>query len=244
MDDELTPQQEERVRRLLAEARHTEPMPADVADRLDRVIAGLAAEPDTAPTGAPVVRLAERRRRAGRLLLAAAAVVVGGVAVGQVVGGSGGSDEAMSGADSAADEERGLPAPDRARENALTDQPRGDSDGGDVPGAVAETLRSVSRLPAQRVRPGRFPADAARVRALATGRAKAQSTRRDAPYLSSGAATSCPPGAWGGGRYVRIGFGSRAGWMVFRPPRGGTQVAEVFLCGEDSPVRSATLPFE
>ena len=48
-DDELTPDQAERVRRLLAEARHTEPMPDDVAARLDRVIAGLADDPEARP---------------------------------------------------------------------------------------------------------------------------------------------------------------------------------------------------
>ena len=45
-EDALTPAEEERVRRLLAEARHTDPMPADVADRFDAVIGELAAERD------------------------------------------------------------------------------------------------------------------------------------------------------------------------------------------------------
>ena len=43
-DEALTPAQEERVRRLLADARHTAPMPAEVADRLDAVVRELAAE--------------------------------------------------------------------------------------------------------------------------------------------------------------------------------------------------------
>ena len=42
-DPELTPT-EEQVRRLLADARHTEPMPDDVAARLDGVLADLPDE--------------------------------------------------------------------------------------------------------------------------------------------------------------------------------------------------------
>ena len=41
---ELTPEQESEVRRLLAEARHDEPVPADVAARLDDVLADLTRE--------------------------------------------------------------------------------------------------------------------------------------------------------------------------------------------------------
>ena len=47
----LTPAQEEEVRRLLAEARHTEPMPPDVVARLDRVLDDLADEPGRARAG-------------------------------------------------------------------------------------------------------------------------------------------------------------------------------------------------
>ena len=77
-DDDLTPE-EEQVRRLLADARHTEPMPADVAARLDEVLAGLprdapgpgplqpaVADLDAAPAPAPRPHLAGRRRRGRR----------------------------------------------------------------------------------------------------------------------------------------------------------------------------------
>ena len=81
------------VRRLLADARHTEPMPADVAARMDDVLADLrqgssvtAEVPDAEPSPAPphpvVVSLAaQRRRRVAGMLVAAAAVVVGAVVV-------------------------------------------------------------------------------------------------------------------------------------------------------------------
>ena len=41
---ELTPAQAEEVRRRLADARHTDPMPEDVAARMDAVLAGLSRE--------------------------------------------------------------------------------------------------------------------------------------------------------------------------------------------------------
>ena len=58
------------------------------------------------------------------------------------------------------------------------------------------------------------------------------------------AATPCPPGAWGGGRYVRVVLDGESGWLVYRPPRGDTRVVDLFLCGTDSPERSATLPLD
>ena len=91
------PDPEDDVRRLLADARHTEPMPADVAARMDDLLAGLRpdspvapevpdAEPVPVSTPAPrhpaVASLAaQRRRRAAGMLVAAAAVVVGAVVV-------------------------------------------------------------------------------------------------------------------------------------------------------------------
>jgi len=244
MDDELTPQQTERVRRLLAESRHTEPIPDDVAARIDRALADAAA----APTGpaAPVVPLAQRRRRAGQLLLAAAAVVVGGVAVGQDVGDNSASDETAATDSSASSEAEGdeLPVPDRDghptdRKGALQ------SEDAPVPGAVADSQMTVSKLAAREIRSDRFAGDAERLRTLATA-------RRAAPYAGSAPPPAadlargdgCGPGVWGGGRYVRVVFDQEAGWLVYRPPRGGTQVVDLFLCGEDAPERSATLPFD
>jgi hypothetical protein len=85
------------VRRALADARHNDPMPADVSARLDRVLDGLNAERADA---APVVSLEARRRRryAARTLVAAAAVVVGGFGIDAMVGHhvTGGSSENAS----------------------------------------------------------------------------------------------------------------------------------------------------
>ena len=75
---ELTPEQESQVRRLLAEARHDQPVPPAVADRLDSVLAGLGRDEPGAEGVAPVIDLAARRRRrnAAAVLAGAAAVIV------------------------------------------------------------------------------------------------------------------------------------------------------------------------
>src|SRR5215218_10271549 len=86
LESPLGASEDARIRALLADARHTEPMPADVAARLDRVLEELAQ--DRAPI-APVIDLARRRRTAAKLLVAAAAVVVAGVGAGQVLPGLG-----------------------------------------------------------------------------------------------------------------------------------------------------------
>ena len=91
-DRDLTPAEEERVRRLLADARPAGPMPPEVVARLEGVLAELAVSqpvptgaaagaPDAGPATAPVVDLARRRRRrrVGSVLVAAAAVTVIGV---------------------------------------------------------------------------------------------------------------------------------------------------------------------
>uniref|UniRef100_UPI0030FB93C5 hypothetical protein n=1 Tax=Nocardioides salarius TaxID=374513 RepID=UPI0030FB93C5 len=63
-----SPEEEARLRRLLADARHEAPVPADVATRLDEVLGRLEAGEDAprgiSGTGVPEPAAA-RRRRAG-----------------------------------------------------------------------------------------------------------------------------------------------------------------------------------
>ena len=96
------------MQRLLASARHTAPVPPEVAARLDGVLAGLAAGDDApaAPEPAPVTDLDahRRRRRVAQILVAAAAVVVVGVGLGQVLDrGTGGDASSADNAGAAAD---------------------------------------------------------------------------------------------------------------------------------------------
>lgn len=245
-EDELSPQEATRVRRLLADARHTDPMPAEVAARMDAVLGDLAAEPPGAATPTSVVPLADRRRRAGRLLLAAAAVVVAGIGVGQVVGGSQGGQDESAAMDSGEPESAGRAAPDRDGP-AAADQEGGATESDPGAGAVIESQRTLADVPSQRIRPDRFVGDAQRARTVATAR-DTTSVRglrdRARDELRVPPSAGCQPGVWGGGRYVAVHYGATPGWLVIRRPLGKTQVADLFLCGEDAAERSATLPFD
>ncbi len=216
---DLTPDEESRVRRLLADARHTDPMPDDVVARLDRVLAGLAEEP---AREAAVVRLADRRRRATRLLVAAAAVVVVGFGGAQVIGGLGaGSNDALTGAD----EE---PAAESAEDPGVS----GDAEN-EGPTALPDR--------AAKIRPQSFAADAQALRDAARNYTL---TERQAQRDGSAAVLDvCTTGAWGAGRYVAVRYAGDPGWIVFRRPQGSTQVADLFLCGSELASRSLTLPY-
>ena len=129
MSDDLTPAEEAAVRARLAEARHTGPVPSDVAARLDTVLAELVAARSEQDAPAPVVPLttpASRRRRAlASGLVAAAAVVALGVALPQLVDGGGSGD---AGSASSAD-----------RSTDLTETAPQDSAGG-APGSGSAQL--------------------------------------------------------------------------------------------------------
>lgn len=227
------PEQEQQVRRLLADARHDEPVPEEVVARLDRVLADLANEPARSAT---VVRLADRRRRAGRMLVAAAAVVVAGIGVGQVVGGGDEGENASSGADSSVTAEdappESLTAPDA--------------------GGAAEDFESTRTRP-YRLDAQKFSRDASALQALGgdgflTGE---QAEPQDGAQGSGGSRAElsrapqqdvCEPGDWGRGGFFPVVYEDSPGWMVLRPPQGETQVADLFLCGSEQAVRSVTLP--
>lgn len=223
--DRLPPHEEERVRRLLAEARHDEPMPDEVASRLDDVLADLAAEPRRAAT---VHRLADRRRRAATMLVAAAAVVLAGVSVGQLVGGSN-EDAATTSSDS------GLAELDR--DGPATGEAGGaGEEGAAPPQADGGTLARTQRTDVVRVRVARFAVDVDRLRDRLRRPAAAQGLVRD--DVSPG----CDPGEWGPGTYQPVRYAGSEGYVVLRPATGDIQVADLFLCGSDQVQRSVTLP--
>jgi hypothetical protein len=244
---DLTPEQAREVRRLLADARHTEPVPTDVATRLERVLADLADQqaahapglddPDTAAPGTVTALASRRRRRAAGLLVAAAAVVAVGVGLGQVVGkaGQGQSDSAAS-----------APASGDVLESsgagAGKDRPEG-QDGQSFNGTQAipeDSVRSeLAALPHPvRVRSEHFSADVRRVRREARGVATDDyaDTRGDLD------ARDCRLMAWGKGTRVLVRYDGSPAVVVLRPPTGDTQVADLFRCGSDDVLRSTTLP--
>jgi hypothetical protein len=214
---------EAQVRRLLADARHDEPMPADVADRLDGVLAGLQDESRRTPE--PVDLAARRRRRLARnALVAAAAVVVLGVGISQVdlsgQGEDGGSaDSAGSAAraqESPSDPERGMEAQDLSgRPLVLRSE---DFD------------RQVRRLRSR-------AALASLPRLLDEGDAAGQS--KD---LGTAARVWCNDPAWGSGRRIAVRYDGKPGVLVLRAPADGSRVADLYLCGETVATRSTTIP--
>lgn len=251
----LTPAQEERVRRLLAEARHDQPMPADVAERMDTALAELAASGDEreAPARQPsaaVIELAHsaaarrRRRRVTQLLVAAAAVTVVGVGGPQLLGGLAGSGSMDSGGDSAVSADRGA-----------TEFEEG-SGGGD--GDAGESARTIApetaRLPKARpqLRAQDFQRQVAELReagaaAYAAGaptESPTPSDSADAQALDSVRRLSrCQAGAdWPAGRRVEVLYDGDRGVLVFRQPRSGQQEVDLFLCGQDTPTRITVLP--
>jgi hypothetical protein len=224
--DGLTPEQEV-VRRLLADARHSAPMPDAVADRLDSVLAELAAgsadelEATPAPAEGVVVSLASRRRRrAATALVAAAAAVAVGIGLGQVVG-NGGSPENASVSAGGGQAEGG--AHDRAGSRA----------NGGAPEAAPEAPAS-----AVRIRPRHFSADVRRVR----GRLAALGTDAQLTPRALGALAACTPDHQGAASVVPVVYGRRPAVLIFRRATGDTQVVELFWCRNPDVVRAITLP--
>ena len=216
----LDPAEDARIRALLAEARHTEPMPAEVVARLDRVLDGLASE--RAPV-APVIDLARRRRTAAKLLVAAAAVVVAGVGVGQVLPGiGGGSDNGCADQATAADSQNELEAED------------GDAGGS---GRASESAgRRLPRRPAARPR-----ASATRTSARTCAPCGVSSTvvtSRPSPPCRTATCLVAPVGE---GTVLAATYDGAAAALVLRLPAGDTQVVDLYLCGQTAPLRSITL---
>ena len=225
-DDRLDPQAEE-VRRLLADARHTAPMPEDVVARLDATLAELAAEPARLR---PVTDLATRRRRVTGLLVAAAAVVVLGVGVQQVVSPT--SDDSGS-ADRATTAEDHPQAETQA--GGAESAPEAPSDGD----SLLSDLQSGTF--AMKVRPDHFTLDA---QSLQRTNSRAAGSLTTAPLAEAydAAGQTCRAESWGRGTFVAVRYRRAPAVLVFRRAVGDTQVADLFLCGDTEPERSVTLP--
>jgi hypothetical protein len=235
------PDPDDDVRRLLADARHTEPMPADVTARMDEVLADLAQGapavtdpsdagpvPDRPPAPVhPVVASLDRqrRRRAAGMLVAAAAIVVGGVVVAQHLPAPGSSSASS--------------AEDRA--GAAVGDTGGDSSGEPTgPEADTSTLaggRATVQDGRLVVRPRHFPSDAVAARHLLDRVPSATSAYR---MLSRVDATCVIPRTQG--KHVNATYRRAPAVLVFHPQVSGSQVVDLYVCGSRRPVRSATLP--
>lgn len=269
MTDELSPEQEAVVRRLLAQSRHEDPIPDDVAARLDDVLGRLVSDegvddlevfedgPAPVTPVTPLAGVRQRRRTAGRLLLAAAAIVVGGVTVGQVVGNSSfDADSSDAGTDTAAD----APRDETANESA------GDA-GGDA-GGNAESGDGGGRSPAEVPEPtdgsvaandqpldllesplslssASFAADVQRQLGRdAAARRRAANADYDGvvAYLARDQAFECAPGSYGAGARLPAYYDAEEAVLVLRRPRAGVQRVELLTCGTAVELNSVDLP--
>lgn len=229
---------DEAVRRLLAEARHDEPMPAEVVARLDRVLADLGKEPARVR---PVTDLATRRRRVTRILLAAAAVVVVGVGVQQVVTPQSADDSA--GSSTSAERETADHAPaDAGAEAGSAESPHDAAESSE--NGTFSTSPQSDRGSLTELTSSDFSDDVTRVR---DGEEYAErsttATLKGSLLLAYDAVgRACRAGTWGKGTFVPVLYDGSPAVLVFRRALGETQVADLFLCGVTEPVRSVTLP--
>ena len=238
-DDELDPSNDpgndlsndpaqERVRRLLAEARHDAPVPDDVAARLDATLAGLVA--DRRRDNVVHLDAARRRRRRWTTgLVAAAAVVALGVSLPNLTDGVSmdGDSEAGSAADAPTSQDESL-----SRE--LVEEPGADSGGG----SAGETAPSDSTAPFSapvELDPGRFRQDAVAARdAVVADQAEAR------PAVCG----DVPTGAQ---QVVVVRYRGQDGYLVFESiddplGAGDRQRVTLYLCPGGVPSRQALVP--
>lgn len=236
-DPRLTPEQEARVSHLLADSRAEEPMPPDVADRLDGVLAGLAEESrqERGPDAATVVAItARRRRRVQAMLVAAAAVVVAGVAVGQVVGPDGGEEPTVTSSESspptdAAGADGGSAIEAAPEDAAPTYSAR------DLPPEVRKAVGVPQRIE------GREFARAARRLQRHPGILSEAGTMDGADLTAPGEDFMCGAADFGPGKLIAVVYDGSPAVLAFRSPTGDTQVVDLVQCGSGEIVRSVTL---
>ena len=265
-DPPLTPAQEAAVRRALAEAGGPEPMPEQVAGRLDAVIAGLSAErsgstlppggvPENHPEAPAVVPLdaaGRRRRTRARVLLGvAAAVAVVAVGVGIV------NDHGDSSSDTAAAHQIAESDPDRSDHATSAARPP------QTPGAEADVQRAQpsmadglgepgdGRVAPRRVA-GAGPLRTVRVDRLRRDLVALQRATLPRPARADYSGTTlrapadfvCPAASYGAGYLVGVRYDDKPAVVAFREPMGATQEAEVLACGTGDVLRSTTLATE
>ena len=238
-DPELSPEQEAHVARLLSGARANEPIPADVAARLEGVLGELSAERPGTPPMAPVLDLAarRRRRRAGWLLSAAAAVLVVGVGTGIVIRPDAGGDEASSAVDDQSADQK-LKRGDSAAEAAPEEAPSPTA----APTSPPSASQIMPRLPAPvRLTPNNLNRQILKLQAEQGIPADASEVKGDA-QLTSATNFVCAPARFGPGTLRPVYYLGQPAVLVFAPPVGKTQVVELLRCGSADRLRSTTVP--
>ena len=246
------PPDDDALRRLLADARHTEPIPVDVAARLDDVLAQLGQEAEPVEEVADLHR--RRRLRAVRLLAAAAAVIVVGTGAAQLLDLEGtGTDAASSdsaassaqGADTGGDSGRSV-APEAAAGGSTADG-QSDLSGGTTGGTAGDAPLAAEALPQALTVPSRFSrlssddftGEVARLQVrLRSVQAYSGTQDRKLDRLE---AEGCEPADWGPGEAVSVTYDGEPATLVFRPVTGSTQIVDLLQCGTADVLRSTTV---
>lgn len=243
-DPELTPEQEERLRRLLVDARHGDPIPVDVAARLDRVLDQLAGEgPDAVEPADEVVDLAaRRRRRVAGLLVAAAAVVVLGVGVGQAVRSdddSSGESSTAGAADASIATPEDAPAPSSTPKSNQDVQPDDEPPGSAEIGPNDGTVASMAPDGLVRLTEARFARQVVRYRDV-PGYPSSDALQAGGKALAD-ESFLCEPADWGEGTLLPVLYDGLPAVLAYRPPAGTTQTVELLRCGTAEVLRSTVL---
>jgi hypothetical protein len=227
----MTPEQEDRVRRALADAgRETTPIPPDVAGRMDDVLADLVADragEASTQTAAPQDDLAARRRRRRPAVLAAAAVLclvaLGGPAVLRAVT-SGGGDSASQSA----------PVADAGGSSV-----EGTAPGAETPGSGRALADGA--LPAPRLHRATLQRDVRRVLTVVPlsvpapdADTKGLAGRRD------GTGECALPSPTRGDDSVAVLLDGKPATLVLAAPRNGTREAAVYACDDASAPAATT----
>lgn len=246
--DPVSPAEETRLRELLSEARATEPIPADLAARLDEALAGLAADRSagaaepSAATGSeasihPFVRT--RRHRVVALLGAAAAVAVVGLGIGALVDRD--SDNMDDSAATGTSVERGDKAATAESLKAVNPEDGVDDSANtdDDPAPPAwEKVVGAPRVAVVRSRHLTRDLAAIQDRYLPSpGTARYGKTLVHQPQ-----GFTCPSADWGRGVLVAATYDGDPAYVAFRQPMGASQVVEVLQCGTAEVLRTTTLP--
>lgn len=236
------------VRRLLAHSRADEPLPPEVAARLDTLLGELV---QARGERARVTSLRRRRRWIGPVLAAAAAAaVVVGVAGISLPAFDGSADDAGSAADTTTDPTDPTTSDPADSQAGSPGAPSGADAGAEAGSAQPEAVGPESAAEEQQAPVVDAPSfnggavvllgvesltdDVARV--LGAGRAPAYASE-----FSLGA-PGCAPAAYGPGRLVPAVYADAAVVLALRPPADGVRGVEVLACGTAEVVRSLEVP--
>lgn len=242
--DSPTPTEESRLRRLLAEARVDEPMPEDVASRLEDTLAelGRTRAADPSPEVVPLDRDRRRRRALTGMLAAAAVVLVAGVGVAEVLNSEGvdslQTTESVDGATDAGDAVEREAAEGSAAGDDLASLDRAPEDGSSLERRnLPVRVRTVGG-PLPTIAEERLARDAQRVRRSLPDRAAA---RHDRAVLFAPKGFTCVAENWGAGLFVGVRYAGSNAVLALRQPSRQNQIAEILQCGTGATLRSVTL---